>query len=119
MPIERMSNWGTWQQTRNTLTLAIAMNTKARNLAALETVEEKAHHNNLLASFDAFRLHALNGLHMVNLDAANPELIASIKTASKNAKAEADRIRNDTATIENLSGLVNGLTSLVNLFNSL
>lgn len=119
MPERYLSSWGKWQQTRNTLSISLGLNIAARNRSQPESAEEAQLNRNIERTLDDMQEHAMNGLRMVDLAIADQGLIATISTQSEAAKKEADRLKNTTASVTRLTGLVGQLTLLTGLFGGL
>lgn len=114
-----LGNWGTWQQTRNTLVTSLGMNMDALNDSALGSAERTQLGKNIERTLADMQEHALNGLRMLDQEAADANLAALITAQSKEAKREADRIKNATKDVQKLTKLVGKLTELVGLFGGL
>ncbi|MDA8747398.1 hypothetical protein N9M66_04230 [Litoreibacter sp.] len=119
MSAKRLSSWGKWQQTRNTLSTSLALNVAARNGSAPGSAEEGQLNRNINKTLEDMQEHALNGLRMVDLAITDQNLVSTIKIASEAAKREADRLKNATASVNKLTGFVTQLTQLVGLFTRL
>ena len=115
----RLSNWGSWQQTRNAIAVNLGYNIESRNLAAPGSAAEKALSDNIQALLDSMQVHALSGLRQVDLEIANSDLLDEIATASRQIKKETDRIKDATQRLDDLTDLVKKLSKLVGLFPGL
>ena len=119
MAVHRIGNWGSWQQTRNSLVLSLSLNIELRNASAPGSGEAAALSQLIEATLRDMQTHAVNGLRMIDLEIANADLVARIRTESKAAKAEADRIKNSTRSVQKLTKLTQQLSALVGLFTTL
>ena len=118
MASQRLGNWGSWQQTRNSLVLSLSLNIEFRNASAPGSAEA-ALTGLIEATLRDMQTHAMNGLRIVDPGIAEAGIVARIKTESGAVKAEADRIRNGTRSAEKLSKLTQRLSALVGLFTTL
>ena len=118
MASQKLGNWGSWQQTRNSLVLSLSLNIEFRNASAPGS-PEVALTGLIEATLRDMQTHAMNGLRIVDLGIVEAGIVARIKTESGAAKAEADRIRNGTRSVEKLSKLTQRLSALVGLFTTL
>ena len=114
-----LNAWGTWQQTRNSLVLSLSLNIEERNRSTPGSTQEKKLNRNIDATLKDMQEHSISGLRMVDLAIADSSLIQKIKSESKAAKKEADRIKNATRTVAELTALTQKLTRLVKLFSLL
>ena len=119
MASQRLGNWGSWQQTRNSLILSLSLKIELRNASAPGSSEAAALTRLIEATLQDTQTHAMNGLRMVDRKIAKAGLVARIKTESKAAKAEADRIKNGTRSVQKLTKLAQQLSALVGQFTTL
>ncbi|ABG32962.1 hypothetical protein CEP88_06940 [Roseobacter denitrificans] len=115
----RLSNWGSWQQTRNAIAVNLGYNIESRNNAAPGSDAEKLYSDNIDALLDSMKVHALSGLRQVDLEIANSTLLKEIEAASREIKKETDRIKDATERLDDLTRLVKKLAKLVGLFSGL
>lgn len=119
MAARRLSAWGKWQQTRNTLSTSLGLNIDARNESVSGSADERQLNRNIDQILADMQVHALNGLRMVDLEIANAGLVDAISKASEAAKKEADRLKEATSSVDKLTALVGQVTALVGLFSGL
>lgn len=113
MTAQATGSWGTWQQTRNTLVQTLSMNIELRNQQPVGSAEEIALNQNIKTNLKDMQDHALAGLRQVNASVLASGNAAKLTKASKEAKAEADRIRRAVEKVEELTELTAKLTKLV------
>lgn len=119
MTSQRLGNWGSWQQTRNSLVLSLSLNVELRNASTPGSADAAALTRLIETTHKDMQTHALDGLRMVDIEVANSGLVAQIKSDSNAAKAEADRIKNGTRSVQKLTKLTQRLSELVGLFTTL
>jgi hypothetical protein len=119
MSTTQLSSWGKWQQTRNTLSQTLALNSAKRLASAPGSPEEASLDKNIQQNLSDMQAHALNGLRDVDMSIAEKDLVARISQQSEEAKKEADRIKDASATVEKLTDLTGKLAKLVKLFPGL
>jgi hypothetical protein len=115
----QLSSWGKWQQTRNTLSQTLALNSAKRLETPPGSAEEASLDKNIQQNLTDMQAHALNGLRYVDMAIAEKQLVARISLESEEAKKEADRIKDASATVERLTDLTGKLTKVVKLFPGL
>jgi hypothetical protein len=115
----QLSSWGKWQQTRNTLSQTLALNSAKRLETAPGSSEEAELDKNIQQNLTDMQAHALNGLRSVNMAIAEKKLVEKIALESEEAKKEADRIKTASATVKDLTDLTGKLTKVVKLFPGL
>lgn len=113
MALQMISNWGTWQQMRNTLVQTLSMNMQARNDQPPGSPAAVAYTRNIEQNLDDLQVHAISGLRKIDDAIAESNIATDLNKASAQLKREADRIRNAIRTIEGLSKLTGSLTKLV------
>lgn len=115
----RLSNWGSWQQTRNAIAVNLGYNIESRNRETPGSAAEKVYSDNIQDLLDSMQAHALGGLRQVDLDIANSGLLKEITAASRDIKKETDRIKEATERLDDLTSLVKKLAKLVGKFSGL
>lgn len=115
----RLSNWGSWQQTRNSIAVNLGYNIASRNQEKPGSSTEAAYSDNINALLDSMQTHALNGLRQVDLEIANSTFLKEIEAVSREVKKETDRIKDAADRLDDLTDLVKKTTKLVGMFSGL
>ncbi len=115
----RLSNWGSWQQTRNAIAVNLGYNIESRNRQIPGSAAEKEFSDNINDLLKSMQVHALSGLRQIDLEIANSTLLEDIAAASRDIKKETDRIKDATDRLDDLTRLVKKLSKLVGLFAGL
>jgi hypothetical protein len=111
-----------WQQTRNTLNDALALVGEQMEMADYSEAPESDYQKLRQArevSIDALQAHAVLGLKQVDAAIAGSDLVKRLKSASTEAKKEADRIKNAAKMVNEIAALVNQVTGVVTLFGDI
>lgn len=113
MASNRKSSWGTWQQTQNVLVQTLGLNMEGQNSASPGSTDAIAYAANVDNNIADLSAHAMTGLRMLDAEIAEGATAQGLKNASADAKREADRIRNATRKVEDLTKLTGQLTQIV------
>lgn len=108
-----------WQQTVNVISETLAMTAEKQNATPVGTAEYVALQKLLDQLLEDFKTHSFNGIRIVNDAIKTSGTAKDLAQASKNAKAEADRIKNATKAVGELTKLAGELSKIVVGFASL
>jgi hypothetical protein len=107
---------GAWTQTRNTLvqnltsTMELQQNAPFSQDPASDFVQAGAQADRIQ---DQIRIHALSGLKQIDNAVAAGKLVKDISDLSKQAKVEADRIKNAAKTVAGITKAVDLVAGVV------
>ncbi len=111
-----MTTFGPWIQTKNVIVNVLAMvwdYANAQPYSEEETSEFVKANKVIDDLLDLLKEHAMQGLKSFDEEIAESNLVDELKRLSKEAKAEADRIKKATKSIEKFTEALNKVTKVV------
>jgi hypothetical protein len=118
----KIENLGSWQRTRNVLVSTLMVLNEAQGAVEFSELPESEFmklERELRRASANISAHSVYALKLINEAINQSGLIDRIETAAKDAKKEADRIKNATKKIDEITRLVDTGTEIVGFFSNL
>lgn len=112
---QKMIHWYPWQRTRNTLSLLLAATVKEQTAAEVPS-EKRLLASLMHSTIENLKHHCTAGMHCIDRQIAEPDLVQLIYVSSLRTEAEAEQICNSQFKSARIKNVSNEVSNLVKLF---